>query len=347
MRQHPYLCKMTVKNDVSLKPYNTFGIDVKARYLIEINTVDELNEAVDFKNRNKLPFLILGGGSNVLFTKTFEGVVFLNRIEGLRVVEEDDEQVLLKVAGGMAWPRFVDYCVEKNLGGIENLSLIPGTVGAAPIQNIGAYGTEVKETVVEVEAVDLTTGKIKTFSNEACRFGYRSSVFKTRSNRNYFITAVTFELKKNPVVNLSYAPLKHIFQNRDINTVSIAEVGNAVKQIRRSKLPDPDQIGNSGSFFKNPVVGINELEALKKRYPEIPYFQVDRNSYKLAAGWMIEQCGRKGKRLGDAGVHDKQALVLVNHGNATGSDILDLAMMIKKSVNEKFGIELEFEVNIY
>ncbi len=337
---------MQVEKNISLKSYNTFGIDVKTHYFIEIKTESELKGAIDFKNDNKLNFLILGGGSNVLFTKDYDGVIFLNRMKGREIVHEDEAKVLLKVKGGEDWPQLVDYCVSRNWGGIENLSLIPGRVGAAPVQNIGAYGTEVKQAVVEVEAMDLQTGEIRVFTKDECGFGYRSSIFKTGGKGNYFITAVTLGLMKNPAVNLSYAPLREIFKGRDVLDVSVKEVSEAVKQVRRSKLPDPRVIGNAGSFFKNPVVSLDKMNQLKENYPDIPVYPVDDSRFKLAAGWLIEQCGWKGKRVGDAGVHEKQALVLVNYGGAKGKDILKLATDINDSVKEDFGVLLEFEVNI-
>jgi len=337
---------MPVKNNISLKPYNTFGIDLKAKYFSEITSVPNLKEAVDFARDKQIPLLILGGGSNVLFTADFNGIVIKNSIPGRKIVKETDSYLLLNVKGGEDWPALVDYCVANGWGGIENLSLIPGTVGAAPVQNIGAYGTEVKDVVVEVEVFDLLSGKTVIIPNKACAFGYRSSIFKNADKGRYFVLSVTFKLTKNAVPKLDYAPLKKIFENRKPGSVTAKEVSEAVKQIRRSKLPDPEQLGNAGSFFNNPVVSENKFQELKAGYPNIPSYPLDNHYYKLAAGWLIEQAGWKGKQIGDAGVHKQQALVLVNYGNASGKDILNLALQVKESVNEKFGIELEFEVNI-
>jgi len=345
---HPsfYLCKMVVKNNISLKPFNTFGVDAKARYFAEIVSVSDLQKALSFAKEKKIPLLILGGGSNVLFAGDFEGLVLLNRMQGMEAVKETDESVWLKVMGGQQWPGWVDYCVTKGLGGIENLSLIPGTVGAAPIQNIGAYGVEVKEVIDKVEAFNLETGEIRVFSNSECEFDYRSSVFKKSAKGRYFVLSVTFKLSKNPAVNINYAPLKNRFEGRDSESISVLEVSDAVKQIRRSKLPDPEELGNAGSFFKNPVIKNGRLQTLLETYPEMPHYPFDKESSKLAAGWLIEQCGWKGKRVGDAGVHDNQALVMVNHGDASGEEVLSLAEKVRQSVDEKFGVRLEFEVNI-
>ena len=341
-----YLCKMPVKRDISLKSYNTFGIDIKTRNFLEIDSAAPLEEAITIMNRRGFPFLIIGGGSNVLFTKDFEGLVLMNRLMGKEIVEENKDFVHLKVSGGEEWPELVDYCVSQNWGGIENLSLIPGTAGAAPIQNIGAYGVEVKDVIVSVEAVDLRNGESRVFSNVECKFAYRSSIFKTSERGNYFITSVTLRLNKRPMVNLNYAPLKKTFEKMEPELVTIKEVSEVIKQIRRSKLPNPLEVGNAGSFFKNPVIDAEKLNELIARYPGIPNYPFGINQIKLAAGWLIEQCGWKGKRVGDAGVHKKQALVLVNYYSASGKDILNLASEVRKSVEDKFGITLEFEVNV-
>lgn len=337
---------MIVKNDISLKPYHTFGVNAKARYFTEIASLSDLKEALLFVNKKKVPLLILGGGSNVLFVGDFEGLVLLNRMQGMKTVKETNEHLWVKVMSGQSWPDWIDYCVERGLGGVENLSMIPGTVGAAPIQNIGAYGAEVKEAIESVEAFDLNKKVIRTFWADECTFNYRSSIFKTVAKGKYFIISVTFKLIKNPTVKLSYAPLKKMFEGRNIHSVSIKEVCQAVKQIRKSKLPNPEVMGNAGSFFKNPVIDEIKLKKLQEHHPNIPYYPVGKNQYKLAAGWMIEQCNLKGKRIGDAEVHTKQALVIINHGSATGKEILKLAMEIINSVKHKFGVLLQFEVNI-
>ncbi len=341
-----YLCKMALKKDISLKPYNTFGVDAKARYLFEIKSVSELKDAIGFLKKKKHSVFVLGGGSNVLFANNFRGVILLNRIRGMKLVDENDDFLLLKVAGGETWPELVDFCVSNNWGGIENLSLIPGTAGAAPIQNIGAYGVEVKEVITSVEAVDLLTGEVRVFANRDCAFSYRSSIFKTTKKGRYFVTHVTFKLNKKPRVNLDYTPLKKAFEGRDKSTISVKEVSDAVKKIRRSKLPDPLEKGNAGSFFKNPVVDEEMLNRLKAQFPDIPSYSVSRNRFKLAAGWLIEQAGWKGKRFGDAGVCATQALVIINHGNASGIDIAGLAAEIRISVQKQFDVKLEFEVRI-
>jgi len=336
---------MVVKNDISLQALNTFGIDAKAHYFAEITSVSGLDEARLFVKNRKIPLLILGGGSNVLFTRDFEGLLLSNGLQGIETIKEAEEFLWIKVMGGQSWSEWVDYCVELGLGGIENLSGIPGTVGAAPIQNIGAYGVEVKDVVEEVEVFNVQTGELSTYTNKRCAFGYRSSVFKTSLKGNYFVVSVTFKLSKNPKVNVSYAPLKEVFEGRNTDTVSVKEVSEAVKHIRKWKLPDPSAIGNAGSFFKNPVVDDKKLERLLGDYPNMPRYPFG-SGYKLAAGWLIEQCGWKGKRVGHAGIHEKQALVVVNHGNASGKEILNLAEEVRHSVEEKFGVGLEFEVNV-
>jgi len=341
-----YLCKMPAKKDFSLKPYNTFGIDATCRYFMEVSSIRELHEAIRFLKSVKLPLLVLGGGSNVLFTNDFNGVVLLNRMKGKELVEDSKEYVLLKASGGEEWPGLVDYCVSNNWGGVENLSLIPGTAGAAPIQNIGAYGMEVKDVITAVEVVDLSSGEYRLFSNADCAFGYRNSIFKSTERGKYFVTAVVLKLTKNPKVNLDYAPLKNAFEGRAESDITIQEVSDAVKKIRRSKLPDPEKTGNAGSFFKNPVVDGAKMKELLSRYHDVPAYPFGENQFKLAAGWLIEKSGWKGKRMGDAGVSSKQALVLVNHGNATGKEILNLANEIRKSVEHYFGVMLEFEVSI-
>ncbi len=346
---HPsfYLCKMVVKNEVSLKPFNTFGVNAKAHYFAEIVSVSDLQKALSFTKEKKIPLLMLGGGSNILFTSDFEGLVLLNRMQGMETVKETDEFLWLKVMGGGSWPDWVDYCVERGLGGIENLSLIPGTIGAAPIQNIGAYGVEVKEVVDNVEIFDVEKGETRIVTNQGCEFAYRNSLFKKSVKGKYFVLSVTFKLSRKPTLNLNYAPLKSYFEGRDTESISVLEVSEAVKRIRRSKLPNPDKLGNAGSFFKNPVVKNSRLQKLLKTYPEIPHYPFDKNSSKLAAGWLIERCGWKGKRIGDAGVHDKQALVLVNYGSASGEEVVNLATEVKKSVEKEFGVRLEFEVNVH
>jgi UDP-N-acetylmuramate dehydrogenase len=337
---------MLVLKDICLKSFTTLGVKARARRVVSVNSVAILQELKQQGELDNEQVMVLGEGSNVLFSKDFEGTILLNQIRGHEVIEETEEYVFLKIYGGENWSQLVDFAVEINWGGIENLSLIPGTVGAAPVQNIGAYGVELKDVFVSLNAFDLKTGEINEFDKNECEFNYRSSVFKTKFPGRYFITDITLKLKKKPVPYLEYAPLKAEFNELNKETISIKDVSEAVKKIRRSKLPDPSKIGNAGSFFKNPVVSEEKMNKLKKQFPEIPVYNFTEGFYKLAAGWLIEQCGWKGKRIGDAGVHEKQALVLVNYGNATGTEILQLAEQITKSVAEKFGVDLEKEVRV-
>jgi len=334
---------MKILQDISLKPYNTFGINVTAKCFVEVENENELKEVL---TENNQPILILGGGSNVLFTKDYEGLAIKNNIKGIEVVEEDDFNVFLKVGAGEIWHEFVLFCIENNYAGIENLSLIPGNVGASPMQNIGAYGVEVKDVIIEVEAFDLRDYSIKMFSNSACEFGYRTSIFKTSEKGNYFITSVTFKLNKKPKINTSYGAIEDELARMNVSSPTIEEISNAVINIRSSKLPDPKKTGNSGSFFKNPIVSEEEKNKILENYSNAPNYPQQDGSFKIAAGWLIEKCGWKGKRIGNYGVHENQALVLVNYGGAKGSDIFELSEEIIKSVRNTFGIELEREVNI-
>ncbi len=336
---------MEFRENISLKPYNTFGVEASAEYFGVIRQSGELSGLLSWRSPEK-PMLILGEGSNILFVGDFPGIVLHNALKGIDLIEENADDCLLKVSAGENWSDFVDYTVELGWGGIENLSLIPGTVGAAPIQNIGAYGAELGEVLVNVEACNLLTGEIKVFSNEECYFGYRTSIFKTTCKGQFLVTSITLQLSKNPKLNLRYAPLKKAFEDRKIQDVDVREVSNAVKEIRRSKLPDPEKIGNAGSFFKNPVVKQLLAEALQKEFPDIPVYPAEAGRVKVAAGWLIEQSGWKGRRFGDAGVHEKQALVLVNYGDATGAEIYALSESIRKDVESKFGISMEREVTV-
>lgn len=334
---------MEIQKNISLKPYNTFGIDVKTSSFVEVDNIDELKTVL--KGRNE-PLLILGGGSNLLFTKDFVGLAIKNNLKGISVVSENENEIFLKVGAGEVWHEFVLYCIDKGYAGIENMSLIPGNVGASPMQNIGAYGVEVKDVITEVEAFNLKDYSTQLFSNEACEFGYRTSIFKTSEKGNYFITAVTFKLKKQAEINTSYGAIDSELKRMDIDSPSIKDVSNAVINIRSSKLPDPKKIGNSGSFFKNPVVSEVQKNNILEKYPEAPNYPQAKGGFKMAAGWLIEQCGWKGKQIENYGVHKLQALVLVNYGGAKGEDIYKLSEAIISSVKEKFGIELEREVNI-
>jgi len=326
-----------------LKQYNTFGIDVSCRSLIELNSVDQLTEYLQSTDGQ---FMILGGGSNVLFTADIEKDVLLNRTSGIDIIHEDERSVQLRVASGENWHGFVSWCVERDYRGIENMALIPGTVGAAPIQNIGAYGVEIKDVLDEVEYLDLSDRSLHIRSNNECQFGYRNSVFKGDLKGKIFVISITITLSKTSTPTVEYWALKEYMQGHGINEPGTKDVFDAVVYIRRSKLPDPAELGNAGSFFKNPVIPNTQLEQVLEKHPEAKHFPVDDTHSKLAAGWMIEQCGWKGKRVGHTGSHARQALVLVNYGNAQGRQIADLAREIIASVKSEFGVELEPEVNI-
>ena len=335
---------MSNLQNTSLKAYNTFGIDVAAEHLVSIESTSELVKTLAEINQKEL--LILGGGSNVLFMNDFKGTVLLNKLEGISVVDENEGHVWVKAGGGVNWHEFVLHCIHQNWAGIENLSLIPGSVGAAPMQNIGAYGVEIKNVFHELEAVEISSGKIKTFSNKECQFGYRESVFKRALKGQYLISSVIFKLDKKPTFKTSYGAITNELENMKVTELSIQAISNAVINIRQSKLPDPKVTGNAGSFFKNPVVPISLAENIKKEYPEAAAYPLDDNSMKLAAGWLIDKAGWKGKTYGNYGVHPKQALVLVNYGGATGQNIYDLSTEILTDIKSKFGVELEREVNI-
>lgn len=337
---------MRFETDFSLKPYNTFGIDVKARHFARFDSVQELQDLLQRAEVKDEPKLILGGGSNVLFTKDFEGIVLLNGIKGMEVLREDDTYTYVKAGGGEVWHDLVLFCLANNLGGMENLSLIPGTVGAAPLQNIGAYGVELKDVFEELEAVNLATGELHTFDKAACQFGYRESVFKHEAKGQYIVTSVTFRLQKEHQLNTSYGAIQTTLEEMQVQQPTIHDVSAAVCQIRRSKLPDPAQIGNAGSFFKNPEIPLLLYDVLKEKHPGMPAYPVSEAAVKVPAGWLIEQCGWKGKVIDNYGVHKNQALVLVNYGGANGEKLLALARDIIHSVQEKFGIMLQPEVNI-
>ncbi|PKP49142.1 MAG: UDP-N-acetylenolpyruvoylglucosamine reductase [Bacteroidetes bacterium HGW-Bacteroidetes-12] len=334
---------MALQKNISLQPLNTFGINVKTKELAIIKDVAELKNIL---SNNLSPIYILGGGSNILFTKDFDGLILKNKLKGIQLINENNNEVYLKVASGEIWHEFVCYCIENNYCGIENLSLIPGSVGASPMQNIGAYGVEVKDFITEVEALHLKSLKTTHFSTNDCEFDYRSSIFKTKEKDNYFITAVTFKLNKQPNINTSYGAIQSELEAMGIRNPTIKDVSNAVINIRKSKLPDPKEIGNAGSFFKNPSVSNEKAISLKTNFPDIPNYPQSNGTTKIAAGWLIEQCGFKGKTYGNYGVHKNQALVLVNYGGAKGKDIYDLSSEIINAVNNKFGIELEREVNV-
>lgn len=337
---------MKILDNISLKPYNTFGIDVNARKFVEVNTVEELREVL--KNVYASELFILGGGSNMLLTKNVEQTVVHINLKGKEIVEQTNREVVVKAMAGENWHRFVLYCIEQDFGGLENLSLIPGNVGTTPIQNIGAYGVEIKDTFVSCTALDLQTLELRTFNKEECKFGYRDSIFKNEAKDKYIITSVSFRLsKKDHKLNTSYGSIDTFLVEKGIMEPGIKDVSDAVIEIRQSKLPDPKELGNSGSFFKNPVVSKEELEALKQEYPEIPFYILEDGSVKIPAGWLIDRAGLKGYRQGDAGVHKKQALVLVNFGSATGQEILALSNKIRDVIFKMFKIKITPEVNIY
>lgn len=336
-----------IQENVSLLPYNTFRFDVSARYFTVIRTVADLQELLNSKIFSSHRHLILGGGSNVLFTQDFDGLIIKNEVRGIEVIAEDEKTIMLKVGSGENWHEFVMYCVDRNYGGAENLSLIPGTMGAAPMQNIGAYGIEVKNIIHEVRAIDLKTGTEVIFSNEACKFGYRESFFKHEGRDKYFISSVTLSLtKKNHVFNISYGAIQETLSAINVKNITLKEISNAVIHIRRSKLPDPAVTGNAGSFFKNPSIPNFSYENLKKQFPSMPGYAEPDLMTKVPAGWLIEQCGWKGKTFNKVGVHPLQALVLVHYGGDEGKNVWDLAMKIQNSVKEKFSITLTPEVNI-
>lgn len=335
---------MQVLENFPLKDLNTFGVAANARYYAAFDSLASLNAIL--REFSRQPLLILGGGSNVLLTKDFDGLVLKNEIRGTTVVAEDDEFVFVKAGAGENWHQFVLHTIDQGWGGLENLSLIPGCVGASPMQNIGAYGVEIKDVFEQLTAFHLTERSNYTFRAQACEFGYRESVFKRKYKGQFVIADVTFKLRKQPVLNTSYGAIASELKARGIEHPTIRDVSDVVISIRQSKLPDPRETGNAGSFFKNPSVTIPRFDALKKKYPDIVAYLNPDGTMKLAAGWLIEQAGWKGYRLGDAGVHARQALVLVNHGHATGAEIVALSEKIIASIREKFGVELEREVNI-
>lgn len=334
-----------IQFNVSLKPYNTFGIDVISKAFASFSTVEELQFLLKNEATQSLPKLILGGGSNILLTKNFEGLVLKNDLKGIEIKTSGDD-VFLKAQAGEVWHDVVLFSVDQNLGGLENLSLIPGNVGAAPMQNIGAYGVEIKDVFEELEAYEIATGEIKTFRLNDCKFGYRESVFKRDLKDQFIILNVTFRLSKTPKINTSYGAINDELKKMGVEHPTVKDVSNAVIAIRKSKLPDPKKLGNSGSFFKNPVVEKNVFETIQKNYPDAPSYPAGNNLVKLAAGWLIEKAGWKGRVTGHCGVHKNQALVLVNYGSASGQEIYQLSQEILESVKNQFGVELEREVNI-
>jgi len=334
-----------IEENVSLKPYNTFGIEAHARYFAPFGSTENLLSLLDDARAKPQPRLILGGGSNILLTGDIDGLVLRNEIKGIDIIDENDEYVFIRAGAGENWHGLVLYCVNNGYAGMENLALIPGNAGASPMQNIGAYGVEIKDIFHELEAIHLHDRTTHRFSREDCAFGYRESVFKGRYKNQFVITSVTYRLMKVPQFNTSYGAIAQELENMGVKELSIAAVAQAVINIRSSKLPDPKQVGNAGSFFKNPTIPNDQFETLKKNFPGIVAFPAGEDQTKLAAGWLIEQCGWKGYREGDAGCYPKQALVLVNYGHAAGHEIYALSEKIIRSVHQKFSITLEREVN--
>ena len=337
---------MMIFKNIPLKKYNTFALDYTAECMIRIKTEKEAAALFNGNHFWNEPLLILGSGSNILFTGDFNGTILYPQIGGIKIeeYEPDNKNVIISAGAGINWDDLVLWSVNKGFGGLENLSLIPGKVGATPVQNIGAYGVEVKDLIVKVKTIDISDGSLRVFTNKECEFGYRTSIFKKKEKGKYLVTRVYYRLSVQPVLNLSYDSLKD--EVRRIGKETLKNVRKGVINIRRSKLPDPEIIGNAGSFFKNAVVKASVAQDLKKEHPDMPVYQDKAGYVKLASGWLIDRCGWKGKRKGDAGVHEKQALVLVNYGKATGKEIFELSQEIKKSVSDKFGIDLEREVEI-
>ncbi len=333
-----------VLRDISLRRFNTFGLDYQAEQFVSVSSESEAIHIIQAVLSRKSPYLILGGGSNVLFTGNYKGMIVHPEIGGISIEEKKTDYNLISAGGGVKWDSLVEWTVDNGLGGLENLSYIPGSVGASPIQNIGAYGVEVKDTIEKVRAISFEDGSIREFDNSECRFGYRNSIFKQELKGKYLVSRVYFKLATRPKLNLLYGSL--VDETNYLGGATLKNVRTAIIKIRKNKLPEPEIIGNAGSFFKNPVVDIPAAEMLRKRYPGIPCYDDQSGGIKLAAGWLIDKCGWKGKRAGNTGVHDKQALIIVNYGGATGQEILNLAEEIKKSVWYKFEVELEREVEV-
>jgi len=334
---------LTILENISLKEYNTFGVTCYAKRFVSITSFYELQQLL----QKEQDLFLISGGSNMLLTKDIDTLVAYINIKGISIDREHEDSVHLTVNAGENWHEFVLWCISQDFGGLENLSLIPGNVGTCPIQNIGAYGVEVKDTITKVEALDIETGKLITFSNAECGFGYRNSIFKNEAKGKYILTTVSFKLtKRKHRLTTSYGAIETALKEQNIVSPTIKNISDAVIAIRQSKLPDPKEIGNSGSFFKNPVISKQQFLALQNTYPGIPSYKISETETKVPAGWLVEQCGFKGKRYGDAGVHEKQALVLVNYGNATGIEIYNLAKKIQQTVFDTFNISLEIEVNV-
>jgi len=337
---------MEMYHQISLRDFNTFGIDTTAKMMVRVQRIDDLQTVLHdpkLQNENRL---ILGGGSNLLFTRPLDALVIKIDLTGKKIISEDDRYVLVEAGAGENWHTFVRWTIDQNLGGLENLSVIPGNVGASPMQNIGAYGVEIKDSFHSLKAVNLITGEIQEFNKADCEFGYRESVFKRSLKNQFAIVSVQYRLKKYPDFNTSYGAIEQELERMGISEISLDSVSRAVINIRQSKLPDPRVLGNAGSFFKNPTISESEFQNIICNHPDIPHYPAAGGMRKLAAGWMIEQCGWKGKRIGNCGMHERQALVLVNYGGATGEEIYDLSEQVLQSVKSRFGVELEREVNV-
>ncbi len=334
-----------ILENISLKPYNTFGIDVQAKYFVDIRTVEQLPEVLAFAQERDLQIFILGGGSNVLFTQNFNGLVIKNSLKGIKILNEDASHCYIQVASGENWHDFVLFTIQNNYSGVENLSLIPGNCGAAPMQNIGAYGVEIKQVIHTVQTIHVKTGEPKTFTNAECHFGYRDSIFKQTAKGMYIITSIVVKLNKHHHFNIEYGAIRDELKKMGVTELSLQAVSDAVCSIRSSKLPNPKVLGNAGSFFKNPVITQQQYTALLNTFPDMPGHE-SGDGVKIPAGWLIEKAGWKGKKMGSCGVHEKQALVIVNYGNSTGSEIYDLSERILQDITQKFNIVLEREVNI-
>ncbi len=336
---------MTIQNNFSLKKYNTFGIEAKAKQFVAVHSIENLNTIL--KEHQSEPKFILGGGSNMLLTQDIQSLVIHIDLKGKKVLKEDDDFVWVESQAGENWHEFVLWTIDQNFGGLENMSLIPGNVGTTPVQNIGAYGTEIKDTFVSCDAMTIATQEMKTFTKEDCHFGYRESIFKHEAKDQFIITSVAFKLtKRNHKINTSYGDISKELEKQNVTTPTLKDVSNAVIAIRQSKLPDPKELGNSGSFFKNPIIPKEQYEKAHALHPEMPHYVVSETEVKVPAGWLIEKAGFKGKRFGDAGIHKNQALVLVNYGNATGQEILAVSRDIQSTVLKEFGIAIEAEVNV-
>lgn len=336
---------MQIQHNFSLKNYNTFGIEAKAKQFVAVHSTEELKQVLE-THKGEAKF-ILGGGSNMLLTQDINALVIHVDLKGIKIIKEDNDHVWVESSAGEVWHEFVLWTIDQNFGGLENMSLIPGNVGTTPIQNIGAYGTEIKDTFVSCNAINIATQEMKTFEKAECKFGYRESIFKQEAKDQYVITSVVFQLtKRNHKINTAYGDITKELEKNNIVTPTLKEVSNAVIAIRQSKLPDPKELGNSGSFFKNPIIPKSLYEKAHAQFPDMPHYVVSETEVKVPAGWLIEQAGFKGKRFGDAGIHKNQALVLVNYGNATGQEILAVSRDIQATVLEKYGIAIEAEVNV-